>query len=269
MEPWLDKREITSRKGALMLSKQSESTLEALSVLVNYSYRTRRDKIFKQETLSALPYFRSMVTAIYGAKNAYRYYCGQKLEKEVLAVSVHTNPDMILGLKEPLLRYAHALPTIIEATPDFLKGEEYGLFLFCYRTLIFVLEELLLAVSGSDIREPLLALYDLDAAFEHIKVQIIQYASNPTNNNLQKKTARKEFVAGAERCIGVLRQVSREFYVLEMSILKLRAKMSNMRSNEPMQRFSKLDEPCVNITQESVASFMHSIFGDNDQLLKT
>ena len=266
MEPWLDKRETTSKKGALMLSKKTEDTLRALAVLIDYSYKTRQNKIFTQPTLSAIPYFMSIVPAIYGAKNAYRYYCGERLDKENIAVSLYLNPDMILGLKDPLIRYATAFPTIVDANQNFYDQKEYGLFLFCYRTLIFVLEELLLAVPDCDIRSPLSTLYDLDAAFEDFKRHMIEIVEqkNKREKAVQDNTSSStELIASAERCVNVFRQVSREFYIVEMLILKTRNEPSRKRLNRPTHMFEKSEEPHVDITKEDVLSFMHKVFGEN------
>lgn len=266
MEPWLDKRETTSKKGALMLPKKTEATLRALTVLIDYSYKTRRDKIFTQPTLSAIRYFMSIVPAIYGAKNAYRYYCGGRLHKETIAVSTYLNPDMILGLRDPLIRYAAAFPAIVDANKNFYDQKEYGLFLFCYRTLIFVLEELLLAVPDCDIRTSLSALYDLDAAFEDFKrhmIEIIEQKNKHGKRIRNSTLSSKELIASAERCANVLRQVSREFYIVEMLIMKTRNEQSMKRLNRSTQMFEKSEGPNVDITKEDVLSFMQTVFGEN------
>lgn len=266
MEPWLDKRETTSKKGALMLPKKTEATLRALTVLIDYSYKTRRDKIFTQPTLSAIRYFMSIVPAIYGAKNAYRYYCGGRLHKETIAVSTYLNPDMILGLRDPLIRYAAAFPAIVDANKNFYDQKEYGLFLFCYRTLIFVLEELLLAVPDCDVRTSLSALYDLDAAFEDFKrhmIEIIEQKNKHGKRIRNSTLSSKELIASAERCANVLRQVSREFYIVEMLIMKTRNERSRKRLDRPTQMFEKSEGPHADITKEDVLSFMHKAFGEN------
>ncbi len=266
MEPWLDKRQTTSKKGALMLPQKTEATLSALTILIDYSYKTRRDEIFTQPTLSAIRYFKSIVSAIYGAKNAYRYYCGDRLDKETIAVSTYLNPDMILGLKDPLIRYATAFPAIVEANENFYDQKEYGLFLFCYRTLIFVLEELLLAVPNCDVRSSLSALYDLDAAFEDFKrhmIDIIEQKNKQGKKVKNKTSSNKELIASAERCANVLRQVSREFYIVEMLIMKTRNERSKKRLDRPTQMFENSEGPHADITKEDVLSFMHKAFGEN------
>ena len=264
MEPWLDKRETTSKKGALMLSKKTEDTLQAISALIDYSFKTRKERVFNTQTLSAIPYYMSMVSAIYGTKNAYPYYCGDNLGKDTIAVSVHINPDQILGLKEPLIRYATSFPSIIGANEDFVNQEEYGLFIFCYRTLIFVLEELLLAVSNCDIRNPLAALYDVDAAFEDFRRRMLGIAKASEKTGSKNTPSNKELIASAEQCIEALRRTSREFYIVEMLIMKTKTKQAGKRQSRPMQRMGKDKEPSVDITKENMVSFMHKLVDDDN-----
>ena len=263
MEPWLDMREITSKEDSLLLSKKAEETLAALSILIGYSFKTRNDKIFKVPTLSALPYYMSIVPAIFGAKNAYRYYCGDKLKtSNTIAVSTYINPDTIMGLKEPLIRYANAMPEILQNNVDFFKGVEYGLFLFCFRTLIFVLEELLLATSDCDIRPGLMSLYEMDSAFEQFKSCIIIMSKEIEAKKTKCLTSKRDIKSAAARCIDALRMASKEFYVIEMMVLKNRANKSGVRvdNNEPMQKCA--EPPAAVITKKSMADYMKKIFGE-------
>ena len=88
---------------------------------------------------------------------------------------------------------------------------------------------------------------------------------NKRGKTVQNNTSpNRELIASAERCVNVLRQVSREFYIVEMLIMRTRNEPSRKRLNRPAQMFEKSEDPHVDITKEDVLSFMRKVFGEND-----
>lgn len=231
MEPWLDNRKecIRVSKG-LALSKDSKETLKALDALVNYTLKTRGfEKVYRSQGLSAIPFYASVVAAVQGILKAYPYYCGKPLTGQTLAISTYINPDTLVGVKEPLRRYARAMPEIAKMVSNFVDGPDYSMFIYCYRTLIYVLEEVLLAIRKINTDGAFSALYDLDGAFEELRLMYLR-SSKKTNRNDKGGLKAKDFLIVAERCINAIRNVSKAFYVIEMEILKTRH--ANKRSRQ-------------------------------------
>ena len=131
-----------------------------------------------------------------------------------------------------------------------------------FRTLIFVLEELLLATSDCDIRPGLMSLYEMDSAFEQFKSCIIIMSKEIEAKKTKCLTSKRDIKSAAARCIDALRMASKEFYVIEMMVLKNRANKSGVRvdNNEPMQKCA--EPPAAVITKKSMADYMKKIFGE-------
>ncbi len=257
MEPWLNKRSCNTSKGALVLSPQTEKTLSALSGVTGRFLKTLGRDFWHDPYVSALQYYFSIVPAIIEAKNAYPFFCGKGLSKETLAVSILLNPDLTMGMKEPLLRYAKAMPAIAKSTVRFSTSAEYSLFIFCYRTLVYVLEELLLAVKTVDVRESFSALYELDSAFEALRLLFLKCASSDDTDS-QKSDACPDvetLIRASVRCVDALRIVSKEFYIVEMLIFKSQSPKAN--KDESMERRSA--NPDVRIDEEELNTFLKKL----------
>lgn len=257
MEPWLDKRICSVKKGSLMLSPDTERTLTELMKTTERFLSTMGSDFWNDPSVSALPYYFSIVPAIMGARNAYPYFCGNKLDKDTLAVSTYLNPDMLIGLKEPLLRYAKAMPAIAASTPNFPKSAEYSLFIFCYRTLVYVLEELLLVVTKIDTREAFSALYELDSSFEALRMLFLKCGT--TDGRASRKAGRpidgKVLDQAATRCISAVRVASKEFYVIEMLLQK--AKYSTKKQS--MKTEKRAENTDVKVNQKDLNEFFKKL----------
>ncbi len=257
MEPWLDKRICSIKKDSLTLSPKTERTLVELMKTTERFLSTMGSDFWNDPSVSALPYYFSIVPAIVGAKNAYPYFCGNKLDKDTLAVSIYLNPDLLIGLKEPLLRYAKAMPDIAASTPDFSKSAEYSLFIFCYRTLVYVLEELLLVVAKIDTRAAFSALYELDSSFEALRMLFLKCGT--TDGRDSRKEVRpidgKVLEQAAIRCIAAVRAVSKEFYVIEMLIQK--AKYSTKKLSAKTEK--RAENTGVKVNQKELHEFLKTL----------
>ena len=222
MEPWLGCRSVTASDGKLILPTSTEKVLSALGETTHRFLKTMKDDFWHDPYVAALQYYLSIVPLISVAKAAYPFFCGKAVKTKTVAMSISLDPDYSMGLKEPLFRYAKAMPGIAATTPNFSAGAEYSLFIFCYRTLIAVLEELLLAVDGLDTTRAFAALYDVNTAFEELRLLFLKCSSKyatekkalvelPTGDQLER---------AAGHCVDALRLAAKEFYVLEMRIHK-------------------------------------------------
>ncbi len=265
MEPWLGKRPVSSGKDALLLSPKTEMTLSELAKVTDGFLQTMRDDFWHDPYVSALPYYFSIVPTIQIAKNAYPFFCGRIPNKDAIAVSISINPDFIMGLKDPLLRYAKAMPAIAQSTPNFANSAEYSLFIFCYRTLIFVLEELLLAVPKIDVRESFAALYELDSSFEALRLAFLRCGSSDGKKAKQISDCPdiETFQGVANRCIDALRNVSKEFYIVEM----LLQKQKNGKSSTRMEKRRNAKSPESNLDKRELNDFLQKLSSHNNSLI--
>lgn len=257
MEPWLEQRRVNTTKSALILSPNTERTLSELSKITERFLQTMGSDFWHDPYVSALQYYFSIVPAIVGAQKAYPYFCGQNLDKDAVAVSLLLNPDFLMGLKEPLLRYAKAMPTIAKSTVKFPASAEYSLFIFCYRTLVFVLEELLLAIPKINVKEAFFAIYELDSSFEALRLNFLR--CSPSDDSYADKVSpgEKTLLAAADRCVNALRNVSKEFYAIEMLILKHKhpPKNGSMSSgNHPGRPSNSIDPQKLSELVEALTS---------------
>ena len=254
MEPWLDKRYAMIQKDVLVLSPRTEKTLFELSKVTGRFLKTMGGDFWHDPYVSALQYYLSIVPAIQGAQKTYPFFSGKTTPKDTLAVSTLLNPDNMLGLKEPLLRYAKAMPGIAETTENFSTSAEYSMFIFCYRILVLVLEELLLSVKTVDVREPFSALYELDVSFEDLRLLFLKCAKTDTKQENVCPDV-ETLLHAANRCIDALRKVSREFYVVEMLLLKakpLKALNGNKRERTP-------ECPDLKINEKELSDFLRNL----------
>ena len=254
MEPWLDKRYAMIQKDVLVLSPRTEKTLSELSKVTGRFLKTMGGDFWHDPYVSALQYYLSIVPAIQGAQKTYPFFSGKTTPKDTLAVSTLLNPDNILGLKEPLLRYAKAMPGIAETTENFSTSAEYSMFIFCYRILVLVLEELLLSVKTVDVREPFSALYELDVSFEDLRLLFLKCAKIDTKQENVCPDV-ETLLHAANRCIDALRKVSREFYVVEMLLLKakpLKALNGKKRERTP-------ECPDLKINEKELSDFLRNL----------
>lgn len=222
MEPWLGCRSVGASEGRLILPAATEKVLSALTETTHRFLDTMKDDFWHDPYVAALQYYFSIVPLISVAKAAYPFFCGKVVKGRTIAVSISLDPDYTTGLKEPLFRYAKAMPGIAATTPNFSTGAEYSLFIFCYRTLIAVLEELLLAVDGLDTARAFAALYDVNTAFEELRLLFLKCSAK---YDVDKKTlvdlpTGDQLEQAAGHCVDALRVAAREFYVLEMFIHK-------------------------------------------------
>ena len=254
MEPWLDKRYAMIQNEVLVLSPRTEKTLSELSKVAGRFLKTMGDDFWHDPYVSALQYYLSIVPAIQSAKKAYPFFSGKSLAKDTLAISTVLIPDGIWGLKGPLLRYAKAMPVIAETTEKFATSAEYSMFIFCYRILVLVLEELLLSVKTIDVRESFSAIYELDVSFEDLRLLFLKCAK-PDAKQQDIRPDVETLLHAADRCIDALRRVSREFYVVEMLILK--EKHLTVPNGNKGERVSEC--PDLKINEKELADFLKSL----------
>ena len=222
MEPWLGCRSVGVNEGRLILSTETEKLLSTLTETTRRFLDTMKDDFWHDPYVAALQYYFSIVPLISVAKAAYPFFCGKAVKGKTIAMSISLDPDYTTGLKEPLFRYAKAMPGIAATTPNFSTGAEYSLFIFCYRTLIAVLEELLLAVEGLDTVRAFAALYDVNTGFEELRLLFLKCGSkyDPDKKVLVELPTADQLEQAAGHCVDALRLAAREFYVLEMLIHK-------------------------------------------------